>query len=41
MLIVGAGFAIQGISSGSGPSGWLAVVFGLVLIAAGIVYFLR
>ena len=41
VIFVGGGFAAQGFQSSSDPRGWLAVVFGLVLMAAGVVYFLR
>lgn len=41
LVTVGVGFAAQGFRDAPGSGGWLAGIFGVVLAAVGIVYFLR
>lgn len=41
LISVGVGFASQGWRASAGPGGWLVVAFGLGLVAAAVVYFLR
>lgn len=41
LFLFGATFAASGIQEGTGPTSWLPVAFGVVLMALAVVYVLR